>query len=47
VVASFFLQSIPPASPNVDITGSTVGVPDDLIDMMDVGTVAAHYLEHE
>lgn len=46
VVARFFLQTIPPASANCDLTGPTQGVPDGVINMRDVGTVAKHFGEH-
>lgn len=46
VVARFFMQPIPPAPSNCDITGTSTGVPDGLINMRDVGAVAKHFGEH-
>lgn len=46
VVARFFLQEMPPAPSNCDVTGPTVGMPDGTINMSDVGTVARQFGQH-
>ena len=45
LVARCFGQTVPPAPPNCDITGSIIGVPDGKIDMKDISTVARHFGE--
>jgi len=42
LVAKYFGQTVPPAPPNCDITGST-GVPDGKIDIRDIGMVAKNF----
>jgi hypothetical protein len=46
VVARYFGQKVPPAPPNCDVSGTTIGVPDGKIDITDVATVAKHFGEH-
>jgi len=45
LVALYFGQSVPPAPPNCDITGPTLGVPDGIVDIRDIATVALHFGE--
>lgn len=47
LVAKHFGENVPPAPPNCDLTGPTLGVPDGKIDMRDVGTVAKHFGEQD
>jgi len=46
IVARYFGQKAPPAPPNCDVTGPTIGVPDGKVQIDDVATVAQHFGKH-
>ena len=46
IVARYFGQKAPPAPPNCDVTGPTIGVPDGKVQIDDVATVAKQFGKH-
>jgi hypothetical protein len=46
VVSKYFGQKAPPAPPNVDVTGPTIGMPDGKVQIDDIATVSKHFGQH-